>query len=69
MYDLSELSYKELQELISEIDRLLPLKEETQWVDEVKRLELEALEIVEELRQKTGRDYKLLLHGFPLRGR
>lgn len=67
MPDISRLSYFELQELIEEIDRLLPLKEEDQWVDNLKRLELEALDAVEELRRLTGRNYALTLNGYPVR--
>lgn len=69
MLDLHKLSIRELRELISEINDLLPRAQESQWTIEVKRLEAEALEVVDELRKKTGRDYKLTLHGYPLRAR
>jgi uncharacterized protein Yka (UPF0111/DUF47 family) len=66
MIDLSSLTIPELQELISEIDKLLPHKQEDEWVKQVKALEDEALEIVEELRTRTGRDYQLTLHNYPI---
>jgi hypothetical protein len=66
MPDLSTLSIPELRSLIAEIDELLPHKQEVQWVDNVRSLEEEALDAIEELRRLTGRNYALTLSGYPV---
>jgi hypothetical protein len=57
-YNLDQLGVVELDALLAKI---ATRKSEEEWKAKVARLEFEALDTVEALREMTGRDYKLML--------
>jgi hypothetical protein len=58
-YDnLDTMSVAELDQLLAQIAKCIAHEE---WKEQVKRLEIEATDAVEALRQLTGRDYKFSL--------
>lgn len=69
MIDLSLLSYRELLALIAAIDAQLPIAERRQIEEHLPALVREALEVVDELRRLSGRDYQLTLRGKPIKRR
>jgi hypothetical protein len=69
MVDLRHLSYRELVSLIQAIDEQLPRAEQKQIEESIPVLVREALEVVDELRRLSGRDYQLTLRGRPIKRR
>ena len=64
MFNLDGMDDESLRALIRHAQKALEKAQENQWVENVKTLEVEALTIIDELRELTGRDYAVVLGSY-----